>query len=205
MKKKHNGKVMSKELEGLLYQVLETELGGVEVYSAAIECAVHSELEEEWQKYLAETKEHVRIARSLLEEMGLDPDRELPAREPVRRIGSGLVAAMTVARKESSPAEAQLVAAECVVQAETKDHLNWELLGTLAEKSEGEVRDLLSAAVEKVETQEDHHLYHTKGWARELWLEALGLPAVLPPPEEVKNVKTAIGASRAEKARDSML
>jgi hypothetical protein len=92
-----------------------------------------------------------------------------------------------------------------VVQAETKDHLNWELLGTLAEKSEGEVRDLLSAAVEKVETQEDHHLYHTKGWARELWLEALGLPAVLPPPEEVKNVKTAIGASRAEKARDSML
>ena len=52
---------------------------------------------------------------------------------------------------------------------------------------------------------EDHHLYHTKGWCRELAIEALGLPAVLPPPEEVKNVETAIGASRAEQQRESML
>ena len=36
-------------------------------------------------------------------------------------------------------------------------------------------------------------------------IEALGLPAVLPPPEEVKNVETAIGASRAEQQRESML
>jgi len=48
---------------------------------------------------------------------------------------------------------------------------------------------------------QDEHLYHTSGLCRELWLEALELPAVLPPPEEQKDVKTAIGAARAAKAR----
>ena len=33
----------------------------------------------------------------------------------------------------------------------------------------------------------------------------LGLPAVLPPPEEEKDVKTAIGAARAKNARKAML
>jgi hypothetical protein len=32
-----------------------------------------------------------------------------------------------------------------------------------------------------------------------------GLPAVLPPPEEEKDVKTAIGAARAKKARRELL
>jgi hypothetical protein len=42
------------------------------------------------------------------------------------------------------------------------------------------------------------------GWARELWMDSLGLPAVLPPPEEEKKVKTAIGAARAKQSRDEM-
>ena len=42
------------------------------------------------------------------------------------------------------------------------------------------------------------------GWTRELWMESLGMPAVLPPPEEQKDVKTAIGAARAKNARDDM-
>ncbi len=56
-----------------------------------------------------------------------------------------------------------------------------------------------------MEEQEDEHLYHTMGWARELWLESLGLPAVLPPPEEQKHTKSAIGADRAKQARTEML
>jgi len=55
-----------------------------------------------------------------------------------------------------------------------------------------------------VEDQEDEHLYHSKGWLRELALESLGLKAVLPPPEERKHVKTAIGAARAEQERGKM-
>ena len=53
--------------------------------------------------------------------------------------------------------------------------------------------------------REDEHLYHTTGWCRELWIQSLGLPAVLPPPEEEKDVKTAIGAARAKQARKDMV
>ena len=98
-----------------------------------------------------------------------------------------------------------MVACECVVLAETKDHANWELLGKVAQVATGDAGQTLRTAHKAVEKDEDHHLYHTKGWCRELAIEALGMPAVLPPPEEVKNVETAIGASRAEQQRTTML
>ncbi len=59
----------------------------------------------------------------------------------------------------------------------------------------------LTEAYEEVEDEEDEHLYHTRGWCRELWLEALGLEAQLPPLEEVRDVKSASEAARAEKDR----
>jgi hypothetical protein len=83
--------------------------------------------------------------------------------------------------------------------SETKDHADWELLGKCAKGRDGSERDALMAAYEEVEEEEDEHLYHTKGWCRELWLESLDLPSVLPPPEERKHVTTAIGAALAEK------
>ena len=43
-----------------------------------------------------------------------------------------------------------------------------------------------------------------KGAWLALWLQSLGIKAVLPPPEEQKNVTTAIGAARAKNARDEM-
>ena len=105
----------------------------------------------------------------------------------------------------ADPSAAQLVAAECVVEAESKDHMNWELIGEVAKKLKGDEARVLKEAYEEVEEEEDEHLYHTMGWARELWLESLGLPAVLPPPEEKKHTKSAIGAERAKQARGDML
>jgi hypothetical protein len=92
-----------------------------------------------------------------------------------------------------------------VVLAETKDHTNWELIGKVAEAAQDRTSAVLKAAYDEVEEDEDHHLYHTKGWCRELWIQTLGMPAVLPPPEEVRKVETAIGAARAEQARVDML
>lgn len=192
------------QLHELLYQGLETELGGEQVYLKAIECAVNDDLREEWNKYLEETRMHQEVMLAVFEELGLDPGTRTPGREIVAHHGESLVKAMDMALAAGDPAAAELVAAECVVLAETKDHLNWELVGYLAKKATGATAKALKAAHEQVEQQEDHHLYHTKGWCRELWLKSLGLPAVLPPPEEVKNVETAIGAARAENARDGM-
>ena len=192
------------QVNELLYQALETELGGVKVYDAAVRCAVNDDLEKEWQKYLDQTRTHVRVVTDLLERMGRDPNAETPGRRIVRDKAAALVRSIETARSAGDPAGAQLVAAEAVVDAETKDHANWELIGELAQKAGGETAALLKEAHAEVEEEEDEHLYHTKGWARELWMESLGLPAVLPPPEEEKHVTTAIGAARARLARDEM-
>jgi len=193
------------QVNELLYQALETEIGGQQIYREAVKCAAQEELREEWEKYLAETTEHERILRDTFGKIGLDAKVETPGRRVVREKAAGLVAAMRKARMDGGEVAGQLCAAESVVEAETKDHQNWELIGRLADASKGTLASALRAAYEQVEEQEDEHLYHTMGWARELWLQALGLPAVIPPPEEAKKVKTAIGAARAEQAREAML
>jgi rubrerythrin len=184
----------------LLYQALETEKGGVQIYATALRCAVNEDLKEEWSKYLEQTKVHVQVVSEVLKGMNLDPEVETPGRKIVRHIGHALVQAMEMALRGPDLAAAQIVAAECVTLAETKDHLNWNLIGEIA-KNTSDASALLKAAHDQVEPEEDEHLYHTSGWTRELWIEALGIPAVLPPPEEEQDVKTAIEAARAKKSR----
>jgi bacterioferritin (cytochrome b1) len=189
----------------LLLQALETELGGVEVYKTALKCVVNTDLQEELNKYLEQTTHHVEVVRRIFEDLDLDPDTRSVGREVVHDIGAALVAAMQKALASGPPQAAQLVAAECVTLAETKDHLNWELIGQLAENIKGDRSKVLRAAFEEVEGDEDEHLYHSMGWGRELWIQSLGMKAVLPPPEERKDVKTAIGAARAKQARAELI
>ena len=193
--------LLAKVPTDLLYQALETEKGGVQVYVTALRCAVNQDFREELNKYLEQTKNHVQILSDILTALDLDPDAETPGRKVVRYIGTSLVKAMEMALRSTDPQSAQLVAAECVVFAETKDHLNWELLGELAKNAAEADAALIMPAYEQVEEEEDEHLYHSQGWTRELWIEALGMPAVLPPPEEERDVTTAEDAAKAKKAR----
>lgn len=194
-----------KQVHELLLQALETERGGIQIYENAIASAQNKDLRKEWESYLDETRTHEEVLLRVFTELGIDPEEESPGRAVVRHQGKSLVQAIQMARETASPAAAELVAGECVVLAETKDHMNWELIGHVAEHGAGDEAKILKAAFDAVEQDEDHHLYHTTGWTRELWIKALGFPAVLPPPEEVKKVETAIGASRAEHARTEML
>ncbi|GAA5067217.1 hypothetical protein [Lysobacter panacisoli] len=196
--------IEQEQVHELLYQALETELGGIQVYETAVSCAVNDDLRKEWGEYLEETRTHRKVLLNVFQSLGLDPEQKTPGREVVGHIGKSLVKAMEIAKASGDAIAAELVATECVVLAETKDHANWELIGKVAENTTGDVSRVLKQAHEAVEKDEDHHLYHTRGWSRELWLQSLGIPAVLPPPEEVKQVETAIGAARAEQSRDRM-
>lgn len=188
----------------LLQQMHETELGGVKVYETALTAVLNDDLKEEWEKYLEQTRRHVVTVTELMTALGVAP-QETPGRLVVRHIGGSLVAAIKLAKTSAPPEAAEIVACECVVHAETKDHANWELLGSYAESARGEEKKAIEGAMEEVEDEEDEHLYHSKGWCRELSIAALGLKAVLPPPEEQKDVKTAIGAARATQARKELL
>ncbi len=197
---------MADQIKELLLQALETELGGVQIYGAAIGCAQNSELREEWEKYRDQTTRHVEVVRGLVQDFGFDADELTPGRKIAKHIGESLVEAMRMAQADGAVDAAELVACECVSLAETKDHANWELLRAYAEDiAKGTQRKALVAACDEIEQQEDEHLYHSTGWGRELWLQALGMDAVLPPPEEQKHVKTAIGAARAQQSRGEML
>ena len=186
------------QVRELVLQSLEHERGGVKVYATAVGCAKNPGLKKEWEKYLAETRTHVTALEAVCKAMGIDPEKESPGRAVVRHNGAALVEAMKMALGGGNPVAAELVACECVVLAETKDHADWELLSKCAEHLQGPGADALRSACATIEDQEDEHLYHTKGWCRELWLESLGLKAILPPPEERQHVKTAAGAAKAE-------
>ena len=193
----------TKQLEELLLQSLEHEMGGVKVYAAALACVQNPDLKEEWTEYHEQTRQHVTALEGVCKALNLDARKETPGRKVVRHLGGALIEAMKLAKDAGDPAAAELVACECVVVAETKDHADWELLGKCAEHLDGAQKKALQSAYEEIEDQEDEHLYHTKGWCRELWIQSLGLKAVLPPPEEVKQVKTAIGAAKAEQSAGS--
>ncbi len=188
----------------LLQQMLETELGGVKVYETALTCVLNDDLKHEWEEYLDQTKRHVVTVETLMKALGVAP-QETPGRLVVRHIGGSLVAAMKLAKGSAPPEAAEIVACECVVHAETKDHANWELLSTYGKSAKGDEKRAIDAAVEEIEDEEDEHLYHSKGWCRELSIAGLGMQAVLPPPEEQKDVKSAIGAARAKQTRKDLI
>ena len=188
----------------LMLQSLEHEMGGVAIYETALKCVLNEELKEEWEKYHQETERHVEILRDLCLQMQLDPEEQTPGRKITRDKGMALVAAMEAALAAGDREAAQCVATESVVIAEMVDHANWELIGELAKHMTGSEGKALKEACAEVEEQEDEHYYHSKGGMRELALESLGLKAVLPPPEERKDVKSAIGAQRAKAQRTRM-
>jgi len=47
-----NNTVSTNHVAELLYQALETEKGGVQIYTSALRCALNKDLKEEWNKYL---------------------------------------------------------------------------------------------------------------------------------------------------------
>jgi hypothetical protein len=191
----------SQQCTELLLQSLEHERGGVHVYQAAIRCALREDLRAEWTKYLAQTEEHVSTLTGVCEVFDLDPSTTTPGTQIVKSMGAALVQSMQAALAAGNGPAAQIVAAECIVLAETKDHLNWELLGQASKYLSGDERQALQDAYEKIEDEEDEHLYHTQGWCRELWLDALGIDAELPPAEEKRDVTTAAEAQHAKETR----
>jgi hypothetical protein len=143
----------TKQFAELILQSLEHELGGRLVYETALKCVVNDELREEWEKYLEETRSHVETLTTVCRSLEIDASEETPGRSIVRHLGESLVDAMEMARAAGTPEAAELVACECVVIAETKDHLNWELIGKCATKLRGDAARAVKEAHEQVGAQ----------------------------------------------------
>lgn len=98
-----NNTLNTSHVTELLYQALETEKGGVQIYTTALRCAVNEDLKKEWSKYLEQTKEHVQVVSDILNGMNLDTEVATPGRKIVRHIGDSLVQAMEMALRGPEP------------------------------------------------------------------------------------------------------
>lgn len=129
----------SAQVKELLLQALETERVGIKVYTAAIKAVLNEDLKTEFQEYLEQTTTHEQVLTRVFEELAMDTEEQSPGREVVAHQGRSLVAAIEMAMKKAPAESAELVAAECVVLAETKDHQNWELVGHVAKHSKADL------------------------------------------------------------------
>src|SRR5688572_27153026 len=102
-------KADSAQVHALLYQALETELGGVKVYESALRCAVNEDLKKEWSEYLEQTRHHVQVLLDVFARFDLDPEKQTPGRRVVAHIGASLVEAMEMARAAGDEIAAELV------------------------------------------------------------------------------------------------
>ena len=129
-----------------------------------------------------------------------DPSRSVPAHRPASRQGDAGRAAAAPTRERRGEGDGdgaeggrtrgrELVAAECAVEAETKDHENWELFGR-GEPRRGHLRRH-SEKRRRGGGAGRRARYHTMGWARGLGIESLGslrAPLAALRREEGKNV-----------------
>ena len=122
---------------------------------------INDELREESRSTTSRRLITSSYSSGAMQAFGLDPSAETPA------AGSSVTSATRSSpqwrwlSKEGTPESAQLVAAECITLAETKDHLNWELIGETSTRCPRRGWRALREAHKEVEEQEDEHLYHS--------------------------------------------
>ena len=57
------------QVHELLYQALETERGGVKIYTTALKAAINKDLHKEWKGYLEETRTHESVLTNAFAEL----------------------------------------------------------------------------------------------------------------------------------------
>jgi hypothetical protein len=122
--------------DDLLLQALETEIGAVHLYTAVLGCAVDPSVKEAWRECLSVNRRRVATIEAVCRRCSIDCDARTPGCAIVKCIGEGLLDAVGMARRSGNREHAESVASECVQFA--KDHLNWEVIGELADQLEVE-------------------------------------------------------------------
>lgn len=168
-------------LRDLLLQAHEAEHGNARVLAAALRCAAHADLARRWRDMLERAQRRARALTLVLQQLDLGLRSETAGRRIAANLTSALLDAMRQAEQAGDAIAAQVVAAECVEHAAIRVHRIWELVGHLAHAAPDETGRTLDRAYDAA-PREEGELYRSRGWVRELWIDALGLPAVLPPP-----------------------
>jgi rubrerythrin len=154
-------------LQNFFSEMLAVERGGVQLYEKALEELDHEELRSKLEQYHEQTQRHVELCEEMLNAAGGDEDSIAPAAEAAEHKAQGLLTA------EVPEELMDINNLENLVLAETKDHWNWEMLGSVMDQIEArELKRTVSRAVREVRKQENDHLTWTQKMLTRLATEA---------------------------------
>jgi rubrerythrin len=140
-------------LKHFFSEMLAVERGGIELYDKVLEELTHDDLRSKLEQFHEQTQRHVELCEEMLRAAGGNEDDMSPAAKAAEHKAQGLLTA------EVPDEMKDINNIENLVLAETKDHWNWEQLGSLMDKiEERELKKLVTRAVREVRKQENDHL-----------------------------------------------
>ncbi|HEY8526217.1 MAG TPA: hypothetical protein VIL48_14700 [Acidimicrobiales bacterium] len=173
----------------LLSDMLTHERCGAQLYRSLAGRTNNPVLKRQYQQFGEETVEHVDVLETLIGQLGGDPMYVSPAARATEKSGTALLESTFLLVGSIDPMTQELVMLDAVLLAEAKDHANWSGLAQLVDTfPEGEVRDHVRRAVDRVEPQEDEHL----GWAQDMRAKLIEL--------QVRSGALAAMGAKAEEA-----
>jgi rubrerythrin len=148
----------------LLSDMLAHERCGAHLYRSVASRTHNPMLKRQYEHFGGETTEHVDILETLIGQLGGDPLYVSPAARATEKADMSLLESTFLLAGSVDLMTQELVMLDAVMLAEAKDHANWSGLSQLLDTfPEGETRDHVRRAVQRVGPQEDEHL----GWAQE--------------------------------------
>ena len=154
-------------LQNFFSEMLEVERGGVQLYGKALKELSHDNLRSKLERFHQQTERHVELCEELLTASGGDESEPSPGAEAAQHKAQGLLST------EVPDEMLDINNIENLVLAETKDHWNWEMLGSLVDEIEDDdIRKVANRAVREVRKQEEDHLSWNQKTLSQLALEA---------------------------------
>jgi rubrerythrin len=169
--KKNSAQLSAEWTKNFFAEMLAVERGGVELYAKALEELEHEDLRTKLEQFYEQTQRHVELCEELLSAAGGEESDMSPGAKAAEHKAQGLISA------EVPEDMKDLNNIENLVLAETKDHWNWEMLGSLMDEIEDrDLKKAVSKAVREVRKQENDHVAWNQKMSTRLALEAAHKP-----------------------------
>ena len=169
-------------LKDFLSEMLAVEKGGIKLYEKALGELEHDEFEDKLNEFLDQTHRHVELCSQMLEMACGDSEYISPGAEAADHKAEGLLST------EVPPHLVELNNMENLVLAETKDHWNWEMLGSVVRLIPDE--ELKHAAMKAVNEVRKQEVSHVK-WNEQILSKLAKELATSPVDEESEEVESA--------------
>ena len=154
-----------------LSEFLMVEQGDLELYRVAAERCTLPALKQRYQEFGQQTARHREVYVQLIQAVGGDPDYVSPTARLAQVKATKLLESAVIV-DGLAPEELMTSDLENVLLAETKCHLDWELMSQLAKQvADATLKQALEQAVQEVEGQEDQHVEWARQTLRQLALQ----------------------------------